>query len=106
MLGIPGLDGGLEVRLILRTFGGIARHGEEAPAELAAPQVVRGDIAAGVREIATRAADDDDIAGEKRRAGQRVGSMLLASDHRVDLPHHLAGACVEGVEPAVERGHE
>ena len=48
-------------------------------------------------------ADDDDVAGDDGRTRARVGQLVI--DDGVGFPEFPAGAGVEGVQPAIDRGN-
>src|SRR5258706_11202610 len=105
MPGIPGLHCRFQMRLVLRALRWIARYGEEPPPEFTALEIVGGYVAACPGEIGAAVSDDDETAREQRCARNGVGLALPASDQRVDLPHQLAGARIERMQPAVESAH-
>src|SRR5450755_1731124 len=72
---IPGFHGLIQLRLVLPAFCRVSRHREEAPAKFTAAAIVGGYIAARPREVRARVADDDNVARQQRRAGQRVGLL-------------------------------
>src|SRR5450631_3723202 len=100
---IPGLYRRRELSLILRALGGIAWHREESPTKRPALPIVGGDVAARTGEIGAAVAHDDEIAGEQRCTGERIGLVLRPPNQRVDLPHQLTRLCIERVQPAIER---
>ena len=77
---------------------GIARHHEPAPRLVAGLGVVGGDVAAHA-VLGAAVADDHPAVGDARRAGDRVG-MLVVGDG-VFFPHLLAARRVEGDQPPV-----
>src|SRR5690606_17287485 len=97
-LAAPRLGGHLEDRVLEPVFW-VARHGVEAPRELAAVRIVCRDVTAHA-ELRAAVADQHLAFDDARRAGDRIG--LRAVD-RVDVPQLVAGGRVEGDEPAVER---
>ena len=103
MLGVPGLERRDEMRLLLRARGRIARHREEAPAQSAGVSIVCGHIAANPRKVRAAVADDHQVAGELRRAGDGVGLARVTPDQGVDLPFDPAGAGIDRMQPAVDR---
>ena len=63
-------------------------------------ELVRGDVAARI-QLRAAVADHHDVARHLRRA--RYGVAARAIDDRVRLPQHVAVACVERIENAVDR---
>ena len=99
---IPGLRGRLEFRILERLPDG-RRHRVEPPFEGAGLQIVGGDIAAhaAVPHVRTAVADDDDVAGDLRRAGAGVRQLVVGDG--VDHPDLLAGRRIQCVQTAVDR---
>ena len=97
MARIPGGESLHEVRLVLRSFLRVARHGVEAPAERAGAQFKRRDITTYAREVGAGAADDDLVAGNDRGRRGRVRMLGATLGQRVDLVDALARRRIDRV---------
>jgi hypothetical protein len=95
--GVPGL-GGRRHGLVLVGFARIARDHEPAPSLTAGLGVVGGDVAAHAI-LGAAVADDHLAVGHARRAGDRVGMLVV--DDGVFFPNLPAARRVEGDQPPV-----
>ena len=101
----PSFRGGLQIRLILRAQFWIARHGIEPPLEGAGLEIQGGDEAARSLEIRAAVADGDHVAGQYRRAGDRIVKVRgPAGGQGVGSPDSFAGAGIDGMQVAVDAG--
>ena len=74
-----------KVGLVLISERGIARHGVKAPAAHPRSRVVGGQGAPGLVEVRPAMTDYDEVAGQQRRARDRI-VIPGACVQRVDLP--------------------
>ncbi len=98
---VPGLGRHLQ-RLALVGFGGIARHGVEAPGELSGVEVVGRHVTSRVKFAAT-VADHDNLPRDLWRTGDGVGALVIYEG--VGLPAYRPILRVERIEDALERPH-
>ena len=100
-LGVPGLRGSFQIRMVLRPQRRIARDGVEPPLQLARGEIIGGYIAA---HIVFRAAiaDYHHVARHFGRAGGIDPALLVI--HGIGLPDDLAGLRVQRVKLRVEAG--
>ena len=101
IMGVPSRQRRRQVGLILWTLGGIAWDGVEPPAQRTGTKIVSGHIAASAGEVAAAVADDDDVARQKRCAGNRIGLARSARNESVDFPHEVTGAGVDRMQKAI-----
>ena len=98
LLGVPGLERGLQPRAILRRPR-VVRRDVEAPGQLAGLCVVGRDEATRA-EIGPAVADDHLAIGDARRAGDAVGRAMVGG---VCRPYLAAAGGVQRNQAAVER---
>ncbi len=85
---------------MLEPFGGVARHGEETPAQLAGVEIPRAHVATRV-EFRAAISDHYDLPCDLRRAGDGVTPLLV--DEGVHLPQQSTVRGIERDQAPVER---